>query len=336
MKPCSIFFVDKDIYCWWDSKVQRVNLDFLATIDVRFWYYTAELHSARLNSEDELRAALALRQTYYHALETFFTLVAALVQAPFAVPAFIPKCSTPQLREIIQRIQCKQQVDSLWHFESFDWEAISTIVHSGTWSTDQQLELNQSFASAWRDLAAAFLRSDSHEEYNSIKHGFRASSGGFVLAAGPEEIVGVACPPENMSIVERSRTGAKYCVPAPMTDYTAGGKNPHFVLRTQGVNWSPLDTLAVIRVLSDSIQNVVSRLQILNGATGQIPFRHPNREQFAAGQNAARIQPSFATTPHFSFGEKLHTAVELREIVRDLNGHNKPAVLNPPEAMDEW
>jgi len=322
-EPCSIFFVGKDIHCWWDRDIDHVNRQFLETIDVRFWYYTAQLHAARLDSEDELRAAIALRQNYYHALETFFTLVAALVQAPNAVPAFIPKCSTRDLRGIIEAIQRKQQIDSPWHFERFDWELIASIVHSGTWTTDQPLELNQSFANAWRALASAFLRKDSQDEYNSIKHGFRASSGGFVLAIGLEETPGIAAPPEKMSVVGQSRTGANFYVPIAVT-----ARNPHLVLRTQSINWCPLETLAAIRVLSDSIRNVVSRLQILNGNTGQIPFRHPNTDQFAAARNAAGLQFSFATTPPCPVAEKRWTSAELMERVRELKTQEKTIVPN--------
>lgn len=334
-EPCSIFFVGKDIHCWWDPNIGHVNRQFLETIDVRFWCYAAQLHAARLDSEDELRAAIALRQHYYHALETFFTLVAALVQAPNAVPAFIPKCSTHQLRQIIEAIQRKQQIDSLWLFERFDWEAIASIVHSGTWSTDQQVVLNQSFADAWRAQATAFLKRDSHDEYNSIKHGFRASSGGFVLAIGLEKKPDVASPTAKMSVVEQSRTGASYYVPIPVKDSATNGKTPHLVLRTKSVNWCPLETMAAIKVLSDSIQNVVSRLKILNGATGQIPFRHPNADQFAAARSAAGLQFSFAKTLPFPVAENLRTSDELRELVQELKGQHRTTAANHSKVSDE-
>lgn len=75
----SIYVVNKEPYCIWEVDIKERNKEFLNGIDPEYFYYLAELHAG---ADDEKRAAIALRSTLHHAMETMFSLLGAYIQAP--------------------------------------------------------------------------------------------------------------------------------------------------------------------------------------------------------------------------------------------------------------
>lgn len=57
------------------------------------------------------------------------------------------------------------------------------------------------FARAFGSMLHAYASEQHRWEYNSIKHGLRASHGRFGLAVGVEELPGVPAPIEAMQMV---------------------------------------------------------------------------------------------------------------------------------------
>ena len=95
-----VFAVGSKVYCCWEHDLPRRNDKFLSSIDCEYFRYIAQLHLDQIEGENKQRAAVALRSAYHHGLETFFSLVGALCQAPGAVPAWIPKCNNTVLRKL--------------------------------------------------------------------------------------------------------------------------------------------------------------------------------------------------------------------------------------------
>src|SRR5690349_4853189 len=95
------FAVGKNAYCCWDYNLPERNQQLLRGIDPEYFWYVASQHFEALDTEHRQRAALALRTNYYHGLETLFSLLGALAQAPECVAAWIAKCSTSELRHIV-------------------------------------------------------------------------------------------------------------------------------------------------------------------------------------------------------------------------------------------
>ncbi len=97
----TIIVVNDEPYCIWEVDLEKRNLEFIEGIDVDYFEYLLNLH---LNAEDEKRAAIALRITLHHAVETFFSLLGAYIQAPDCAYAWVAKCHTEELRSLIKKV----------------------------------------------------------------------------------------------------------------------------------------------------------------------------------------------------------------------------------------
>ena len=85
-----VFAVADEPYCCWEYDLAERNQRFLATLDATYFHYVADRHFEEVEGENRQRAAVALRAAYHHGLETLFSLLGALTQAPDAVPAWLP------------------------------------------------------------------------------------------------------------------------------------------------------------------------------------------------------------------------------------------------------
>jgi len=61
----------------------------LRSLDADYFTFQGRQFARSLETEDAQRAAVALRSAYSHALETFFALLFAAIQAPDCVPAWL-------------------------------------------------------------------------------------------------------------------------------------------------------------------------------------------------------------------------------------------------------
>jgi hypothetical protein len=61
-------------------------------MDTRYFQYQAETHGKNLDGENRQRAAVALRTSYYHGLETLFMLIFAVWQSPHCIVGWLSKC----------------------------------------------------------------------------------------------------------------------------------------------------------------------------------------------------------------------------------------------------
>lgn len=181
----TIIVVNDEPYCIWEHDLKGRNNEFLESTDVEYFDYVLNTH---LTTEDEKRAAVSLRMTFHHALETLFSLLGSYVQAPDCAYAWIIKCSTTDLREVIRRInQEDKTLISKLKLTDISWRAIAELIFycymPGTGKNKITTEL---FAQLWQRLAHEFLDKNYVDEYNSLKHGFRIRAGGFGLAIGLE------------------------------------------------------------------------------------------------------------------------------------------------------
>lgn len=96
------FVVNDKPFCLWGTRLESVNDEFVRHIDPAYFEYLAEIHFPQLSSPDTSHmAALALRNAYFHALETFFALLFAAIQAPTCVVGWMQKY---QVRDIVSLI----------------------------------------------------------------------------------------------------------------------------------------------------------------------------------------------------------------------------------------
>lgn len=271
-------------WCVWEWDMPERNLRFLESIDPEYFTYVATLNSEHLKGEDAKRAAVAIRTAYHHSLETLFTLLGATLQAPDCVVGWIPKCKTETLRDLMRAISDESSVPNRLQLERVSWKALAGVVFR---HSDQDPEVRakhaEDFGTLWQRLAHDFLDERTSAEYNSIKHGFRLSSGGFTLAMGLQEAPGVFAPAENMKLVGASRFGSTYYAVEPIEGSPPGSqKGPHFRVRRWSMNWDPNANAKATQLAAVSIANVISFLRIANGVRENVHVAVPDDAEFEA------------------------------------------------------
>ncbi len=273
----SVFVVNDEPYCIWEMSVKERNAHFLKCIDVKYFDYLVETH---ISTDDDKRAAMALRASLHHAMETLFSLIGAYVQAPDCTYAWISKCSNTQLRNLVSSISRPDNtLFTKLTMDKVSWGHISKgVFQSFMPGTDRNKEIVDSFSKFWDRLSYEFVHPNHVDEYNSIKHGFRVRPGGVFVRAGIEKKPGVALPLEETDLVGGSEFGTSFykIEPAGSTK-----RNRSLISNDITVNWSVEEVCSLFQLISLSINNVVSALKILAGAkAGECEFLVP--EEFEA------------------------------------------------------
>src|SRR2546428_5404975 len=270
------FAVRDQAYCVWGHDLQQGNEIFLRSLDSKYFGYLLEEHVPQLNGENAQRAAVALRAPYHHCLETLFSLLGALAQAPSCVAAWLPKCSNRDLRYLVGDMAKGRPVLTQRGRQVLSWELLATVVHDRVWPDEiPHGATAQRFAALWQRLANEFLDDNHIDEYNSIKHGFRISAGGFAIRVGLEHSYGVPPPESEMQTLAGGPHGIGFLKPEVFPELGDACKH-HFRLRNTHLNWRVEGVAQAIQLVAMSINNIVGRLRILNGTQpSTVRFERP-------------------------------------------------------------
>lgn len=259
------FVIYESPYCLWGVDLERRNLEFIENIDPEYFEYLADTHFNKSEDDDEKRAVIALRTAYHHGLETLFALLCATIQAPHCVIGWIQKYKPGHLRKILSAINAYGKLPNQLNIDRLSWDTLSERINLFSYEEKKLLEIRQLFSKLWSGLASEYINSYNIKEYNSIKHGFRAKSGGFKLAIGLEKEYGVPCPPEKMQYLGGSDYGTSFFSEEKIEGCPEKGEDVHFYTRRCAVNWNPEAIAYSLCLISMSINNVVSFLKIKNG-----------------------------------------------------------------------
>lgn len=256
--------VNTEPYCVWEVDLQERNNDFLDGIDVEYYSYVLKSHIDCDDSDDK-RAVIAVRNAYYHAMETMYSLFGAFLQAPYCTYAWIGKYKTSDLRDIVKKINSgSTSLETIVKIDKLSWENIAELVFSYyDPKSDEKQKIIDRFSNFWKLISSEFLNNDYIDEYNSIKHGFRVKSGGFGISVGVEKEYGVSPAEENMTVIGNSEHGSSFYKLSPI-----GGnlKNRSIKSSQKSLNWTIEKTAILIQLVEFSIGNLVSILKIMNGA----------------------------------------------------------------------
>lgn len=219
------------------------------------------MHAIQIETEHGQQAATALRTTYEHALEIFISLLGAAIQAPDCVFGWLSRYKPGDLRLIVRGIMGSKSLHVRLPGQ-LTWQSLSSIVHRSLVLIDKtkEAEIKTRFASFWECLARNYLDNDQGKEYNCIKHGLRIQPGGFRLAFGLQERPGVPAPKERMQQIGGSKFGSTTLILERI------GKNKlDYRVREYSRNWDLASFVGHVRIISMSINNVISFLRICNG-----------------------------------------------------------------------
>ncbi|MFZ5931359.1 MAG: hypothetical protein ACOY15_09105 [Pseudomonadota bacterium] len=272
----SIFVVNEEPYSLWEIDIRERNKEFLEGIDTEYFDYALKVHG---EADDEKRASVALQTSLHHATEMLFLLLGAYIQAPDCAYAWIAKCSNTDLRELLYKIGIGDKtLFTKLLIERVTWNNIANCILSNYIpGSERNLKSAKLFADLWRILASGYADQNQIDEYNCIKHGFRVRTGGFSLAIGIEHEYGIAPPREEMKSIGSSKYGISYFKLESVLQ-KKGDRNIRS--RKTSINWSIERTILLLRLVSNSINNVVSALKIANGAeAGTCKFLRPQEDE---------------------------------------------------------
>lgn len=297
----TIIVVDEEPYCIWEVSIIERNNEFLDSIDVDYFDYILKQH---VDSKDEKRASVALQLAYHHALETFFSFVGAYIQAPQCSYAWIAKCKNTQLRSVIRKIN--NQNNSLFtrlKVASISWENISELIfQSYLPDSEKQKNTIKLFSKLWSDLSDEFLDRERIYEYNSMKHGFRVSPGGFTFTLGIEHEYGVPPPSNEMKVFDHSEFGLSFF---KLEKIGSQKDNRSLISRRCLVNWKVEKTAILLQLISISINNIIAALKIANGAT-------PNEVKFTRPSDDSAFEEAWNHNPNM-FNVTMDIAIDKNE-----------------------
>ena len=271
MEPVSFCVVEKP-YLVWSADNAEDNARFLERIDANFYYRIAHTIFGMLDDkkadEDQGRKDVGslARLLWHHGVETLVMLLGAYIQAPRAVHAYFLKCKTEQAIEIGELLlhEKKPRYHRL-NDAPFTLTALLNGIHrlAGWQEHDAIIE---HFEHALRSMLADFTTTQHRWEYNSIKHGLRASHGRFGLSAGVEHTYGVAPPDEEMQMVGFSRDASFFDVAKPLDHATNRQSRINFQTEKVSVSWSLEKVISELQIISFLLHNTVSALRIVGGA----------------------------------------------------------------------
>jgi hypothetical protein len=272
------FMVDERPFACSDWKLREKNLEFLRGVDPCYFQYAALSHVSSLDGDNRQYASLAIRIAYSQGMESLFAFLAAAAQAPECVVGWLLAYRNVDLKSVVRKISTSTLTHSRLKQTAFDWEYLSTVVHSYLGYDKAKTEWIQSgFGRLWSRLAREFVDEKFSLEYNSLKHALRPRPGGAIVTVGAEPAPGVAPPPEEMKNIGGSEFGTSYFIIEKIGD---GRLN--FRPKRQAQNWIPQNLVNGLLLIAMSIRNVVSFLRILNGEPpADCRFENPDlREAF--------------------------------------------------------
>lgn len=264
-----LFAVVDEPYCLVESSIRERNEQFLSGLDPDYFDFVFRTY---MEVDDEKRAMVALQMSLHHANEVMFSLLGALIQAPYCAYAWIGKCSSNDLREIIRRVNNNEELLNRYvGLRNISWEVISKIVMSAYQpGTTRQTQMIQGFADFWRHSAYALIDAREIEQYNALKHGFRVQAGGFRISIANED------PVSGKPGVAQSLGGSEFGASFFKLERISGKDKFYLSSRRTSVNWMFERVALQLQLVAMSIRNAVSALMICNGGPpGTCQFKCP-------------------------------------------------------------
>lgn len=261
--------VGKQSYCYWDfdTEMKRKNIQFIKSIDTDYFTYQADVHADKLDSEHKSSASLALRSAYVHGLESLFSLIVGLVQAPHHLHFWSTQYKINELRECVKSLHHNFNANHAYDIKSgfFNWEKVAEIVLWNSFPDREKVENDiRETAWMWQRFAHDFCNEDIQIEYNSVKHGFRAKQGGFVLGFGLERTPGVRADEKDMNYMG-TQHGSTFFFPEKLPKEASDKNSRNIEINSKSLAWIPENLYWGLYNIANSIENIKSALLIMNG-----------------------------------------------------------------------
>lgn len=251
--------------CAWYADIDNANEEFVNELDAEYFAFQAEhywnLLSNRAEEADKKErqyAAIALRTAYSQALEVFFSLLFASVQAPDCVFGWMSKYTNKDLYTCVDKIRNRRQILTRTSLPIRTWQDFAELIFAPfreKSNREDAVTIVERFGLLWAGFAKDFTDRLFNEEYNCLKHGLRVRMGGFSAGIGPESEPGVPAPLETMTTIARSEFGTTFY------SLERIGNTPNYTVKRVSKNWAPENYKRGLLLLADSIANVIAYIK---------------------------------------------------------------------------
>lgn len=284
---------------------------FLDALSPDYFSILSDLYANSLDRDDSWAVRLALRTTYGQAVEAFFALLFATLQAPLDPVAWLLLYKPGDIPSLLRRFESGEDLPSLIVLpEPCSWEKlVSTLTPFSSHNVETAQQTAADLAAFWRRLTIEVLDPVASAEYNSFKHGFRARSASPVLHLG------------NISVLD-GENGAWF----PMV----AKNNGNAIIRIGTRVWSTDMLCGALHLISMSIGNIVEVLKHPGGLpSGEFTLRIPSEDEFAAAEPGPGDLTSFSIGPSWIDGGEQPTPVDREEALEWYRTFARPLVVRP-------
>lgn len=177
----------------WLCERQREHLEqYVESLHSEYFDYLLQTHMAAFEQGDHKeQASMALRQLYMQVLETTIAVLCCTLQSPSGLPMWMLTYSNGDLKTAVKSLKQGERLPGAlrnFEFKAYAESILSRALQpSGeSWSETEITEALPLLVNSLEYLTTDFLNEDLHDEYNSIKHGHRATTGGLELRFLPE------------------------------------------------------------------------------------------------------------------------------------------------------
>ena len=263
----NLFCVDEIPYCIWDGGFQNINTEYIKRVEPHYYEYVAKTNydiicDSEADKENKQFAAISLRNYYTQALETLFALIFATLQAPACIPGWMMKYRNSDLYKLVEKTNVHTPLRIRFtKIENISWNSIIKLIfhYFEAKETDAKNIIVKNFTNLLNSFASDYLDKNLHNEYNSVKHGFRAKAGGSVLAVKKVEKQGEPKDNSEWTKILHSDYGSSFYVDEKLLD----SKN-HFRLKYHSNNCNPENLFYGINFVSLLLHNLLAFLKIFN------------------------------------------------------------------------
>jgi hypothetical protein len=156
-----------------------------------------------------------------------------------------------------------------------NWEDVSNLIFSSL-DNEQSIAFRskiQGFARLWSNFAKDFLEPLNKDEYNGIKHGLRIKMGGHHFLFGQHEHIEESAENQQWRTVSNSEFGTTFFTFKNIKKF-------NFIILEHHRNWNPEKYFHALKLISDSIKNIIVCLNKLNENQINSNYVFPDDENF--------------------------------------------------------
>lgn len=261
-----IFVNEKPFRIWADASLFK-SQQFLGRFDASFHFQVAKLLEPEL-AENEAVVSLAIRAQQGMAAEAFFAMLFAVLQAPDTPEAWVLLYRPGDLAEMVKKVDEGNEFPVRFELASFDWAGIaSALIPANDPALVNGEQVLRKFHTFWEQLASDFSSKFASNEFNSIKHGFRAAAGAPYLKLGETE-------------VPTADHGASFP--------TLARNKSEVLMGVASRNWSVSALLAQMEIIAASMKNLISLLKLTHGLAEQLELEIPDDDVFEKAYPSGR------------------------------------------------